>query len=68
MNMLRIVILTLICIFICCAFAGDSYQESKPGKEKHKSEVSGSYAYFYLPSQKECQHSDYGKHVARYSI
>ena len=46
MNMLRIVILTLICIFICCAFAGDSYQESKPGKEKHKSEVS--YVYFYL--------------------
>ena len=43
MNMLQIVILTLICIFICCAFAGDSYQESKPGKEKHReSEVSGS--------------------------
>ena len=41
------VILTLICIFSCCAFAGDSYQESTPGKEKHKSEVSGSYAYFY---------------------
>ena len=48
MNMLRIVILTLIYIFIRCAFAGDSYQESKPGKEKHKSEVSGSYVYFYL--------------------
>ena len=28
-----------IYIFICCAFAGNSYQESKPGKEKHKSEV-----------------------------
>ena len=28
MNMLRIVMLTLICISICCAFAGDSYQES----------------------------------------
>ena len=39
MNMLRIVILTLICIFICCAFAGDSYQESKPGNEKRKSEA-----------------------------
>ena len=48
MNMLRIVILTLIYIFIRCAFAGDSYQESKPRKEKHKSEVSGSYVYFYL--------------------
>ena len=48
MNMLRIVILSLICILICCAFAGDSYQESKPGKEKHKSEVSSSYVYFYL--------------------
>ena len=43
MNMLWIVILTLICIFICCAFAGDSYQESKPGNEKRKSEVGGSY-------------------------
>ena len=52
MNMLRIVILTLISIFIGCAFAGDSYQETKPGKEKHKSEVSGSYVYFYL-SQSE---------------
>ena len=41
--MLRIVILTLICIFICCAFAGDSYQKSKPGNEKRKSELSGSY-------------------------
>ena len=38
-----IVILTLICIFICCAFAGDSYQESKPGNKKRKSEVSVSY-------------------------
>ena len=38
MKMLRIVILTLICIFICCAFAGDSYQESKAGNEKGKSE------------------------------
>ena len=47
MNMLQIVILTFICIFICCAFAGDSYQESKAGKEKHKSEVGGSYVYFY---------------------
>ena len=35
--------LTFICIFICCAFAGDSYQESKPGNEKHKSEVNSSY-------------------------
>ena len=44
MNMLRIVILTLLCIFVCCAFAGDSYEESKPGNEKRKSdEVSGSY-------------------------
>ena len=43
MKMLRIVILRLICIFICCAFAGDSYQESKPGNEKPKSEVSGNY-------------------------
>ena len=42
--MLRIVILTLLCIFVCCAFAGDSYKESKPGNEKRKSdEVSGSY-------------------------
>ena len=38
MKMLRIVILTLICIFICCAFAGDSYRESKAGNEKGKSE------------------------------
>ena len=68
MNMLRIVILTLIYIFIRCAFAGDSYQESKPRKEKHKSEVSGSYVYFYLSQPEKCQHSDYGKHVARYSI
>ena len=53
MNMLRIVILTLICIFICCAFAGDSYQESKPGKEKHKSEVSGSYMFIFTnPARK----------------
>ena len=43
MNMLRIVMLTLICISICCAFARDSYQESKPGNEKRKSEASGSY-------------------------
>ena len=44
MNMLRIVLLTLLCIFVCCAFAGDSYKESKPGNEKRKSdEVSGSY-------------------------
>ena len=32
-----------VCISICCAFAGDSYQESKPGNEKRKSEASGSY-------------------------
>ena len=43
MNMLRIVISTLICISICGVFAGDSYQESKPGNEKRKSEASGSY-------------------------
>ena len=47
-NMLRIVILTLICIFIGYAFAGDSHQESKPGNEKHKSKVSSSCVYFYL--------------------
>ena len=41
MKTLRIVILTLLCIFICCAFAGDSYKESKPGNEERKSEVSG---------------------------
>ena len=41
--MLPIVILTLTRIFICCAFAGDSYQESKPGNELRKSEASGSY-------------------------
>ena len=42
--MLRIVLLTLLCTFVCCAFAGDSYKESKPGNEKRKSdEVSGSY-------------------------
>ena len=38
MNMLRIVVLTLICMSVCCAFAEDSYQESKPGNEKRKSE------------------------------
>ena len=43
MNMLRIVMLTLICISICCPFAGDSYQEPKPGNELCKSEASGSY-------------------------
>ena len=44
MNMLRIVILTLICISISCAFAADSYQESKPGNEKRKPDaLSGSY-------------------------
>ena len=32
-----------IYIYICCAFAGDSYQKSKPGNVKGKSEVSGSY-------------------------
>ena len=67
-NFVTTYVANYIYIFICCAFAGDSYQESKPGKEKHKSEVSGSYVYFYLSSQKQCQHSDYGKHVARYSI
>ena len=35
-NVLWIVILALLCIFICCAFAEGSYQESKPGNEKHK--------------------------------
>ena len=30
-------------IYICCAFAGDSCQKSKPGNEKRKREVSGSY-------------------------
>ena len=43
MNTFWIVILSLICIFICCAFTGDSYQKSKPGNEKRKSEVSSSY-------------------------
>ena len=43
MNMLQIVILTLICISICCVFAEDGYQESKPGNEKRKSEASGGY-------------------------
>ena len=44
MNKLRIVILTLLCAFLCCAFAGDSYKESKPGNDKRKNdEVSGSY-------------------------
>ena len=38
-----VVILSLTCIFICCAFTGDSYQKSKPGNEKRKSEVSSSY-------------------------
>ena len=53
MNMLQMVILTLICIFICCAFAGDSYQESKPGKEKHKSEVRSRYLFCLLiPARK----------------
>ena len=36
---LLIVILSLTCIFICCASAGDSYEESKPGNDKPKSEV-----------------------------
>ena len=36
MNVLWIVILVLFFIFICCAFAEGSYQESKPGNEKHK--------------------------------
>ena len=49
--MLRIVILTLLCIFICFAFAGDSYQESKPGNEKRKSEVSGSYRVTHIHGQ-----------------
>ena len=43
MNMLRIIILTLKCISICCAFAGDSYQESRPGNEKRKNGASSSY-------------------------
>ena len=43
MNMLRIVMLTLICISICCAFAGDSDQESKAENELCRSEASGSY-------------------------
>ena len=43
MNMSQIDILLLTCIFIYCAFAGDSYQECKPGNEKPKSEVSGRY-------------------------
>ena len=43
MNMFWIVILSLICIFICCAFTGDSYQKSKPGNEERKSVVSSSY-------------------------
>ena len=43
MNTFWIVILSLLCIFICCAFTGDSYQKSKPGNEKRKSEVSSSY-------------------------
>ena len=52
-NMLRIVILTLICIFFGCAFAGDSHQESKPGNEKHKSKVRGSCVYFFsIPARK----------------
>ena len=42
MNVLWIVILALLCIFICCAFAEGSYQESKPGNEK-QSQVSGIY-------------------------
>ena len=45
MNMLWIVILTPICIFICCAFAGDSYQESKPSDEKRKNQVTGVIAW-----------------------
>ena len=40
---LLIVILSLTCIYICCAFAGDSYEESKPGNDKPKSGISGSY-------------------------
>ena len=48
----------------CCAFAGDSYRESKPGNEKPKSEVSGQVMLY----QKNCHHSDYGKHVTRDSI
>ena len=43
MNMFWIVILSLICIFICCAFTGDSYQKSKLGNEERKSVVSSSY-------------------------
>ena len=29
-------VLALLCIFICCAFAEGSYQESKPGNKKRK--------------------------------
>ena len=58
MDVSRIVMLSLTCIFICCAFAGDSYESSKPGNEKPKSEV----------PRKKGEHSDYGKHVARDSI
>ena len=55
MNMSWIVILSLICIFICCAFAGDSYQESKPGNEKRKSVVSRSYR--VIKHRSELSHS-----------
>ena len=55
MNMSWIVILSLICIFICCAFAGDSYQESKPGNEKRKSVVSSSYR--VIKHRSELSHS-----------
>ena len=48
-------ILSLTCIFICCAFAGDSYQESKPGNEKRKSVVSRSYR--VIKHRSELSHS-----------
>ena len=48
-------ILSLTCIFICCAFAGDSYQESKPGNEKRKSVVSSSYR--VIKHRSELSHS-----------
>ena len=39
MNMSRIVILYLACIFISFSFAKNSYEDSKPGNKKRKSEV-----------------------------
>ena len=42
MNMSRIVILYLTCIFISCSFAKNGYEESKPGNKKQNSEESES--------------------------